>query len=190
VSAGISLGSAIIAIGVLAFGLVQYHSAENWKRGEFVAAQVKESHRDKINEAVSLMLDYDPAHIELFPDRKEVEDKYVYMWILKHLQTRLIRKRILQRLDLKSGNSLSTLSNLYLGFNYYVSFGAIDPKELCQELDYPAAILRGSADVRKLKLGNSGIDIEPFATKVHNYLNRWQNTYVGEFLEKIYRACS
>jgi hypothetical protein len=55
------------------FGILQYRSSENWKRSEFVAAQIKEFNSHKINHAVLLMMDYDPAHVELFPEKTNVE---------------------------------------------------------------------------------------------------------------------
>jgi hypothetical protein len=52
-------GSAACAIAVFLFGILQYRSSENWKRSEFVAAQIKECNSHKINHAVLLMMDYD-----------------------------------------------------------------------------------------------------------------------------------
>ena len=69
--------SAACAIAVLAFGIWQYRSSEHWKRSEFVAAQIKEFNSDKINQSVMLMMDYDPARVELFPDREKTADRYV-----------------------------------------------------------------------------------------------------------------
>jgi hypothetical protein len=65
----IAAASAVCAIAVFAFGIWQYRSSENWKRSEFVAAQIKEFNSDKINHAVLLMMDYDPARVELFPEK-------------------------------------------------------------------------------------------------------------------------
>jgi hypothetical protein len=65
----IAAASAACAIAVFAFGIWQYRSSENWKRSEFVAAQINEFNSDKINNAVLLMMDCDPAHVELFPEK-------------------------------------------------------------------------------------------------------------------------
>src|SRR5258707_1216341 len=73
----ISAISAACAIAVFAFGIWQYRSSENWKRSEFVAAQIKEFNSDKVNRAVLLMMDYDPVRIELFPEKANVSDRYV-----------------------------------------------------------------------------------------------------------------
>jgi hypothetical protein len=73
----IAAASAACAIAVFAFGIWQYRSSENWKRSEFVAAQIKEFNSDKINHAVLLMMDYEPAHVELFPDKPNLADRYV-----------------------------------------------------------------------------------------------------------------
>src|SRR5260370_4963130 len=73
--AGVSAGCAIAVFG---FGIWQYWSTEKWKKSEFVATQIKEFHSDKINEAVMLMMDYDPVRIELFPDK----------WLGKHVDVR------------------------------------------------------------------------------------------------------
>jgi hypothetical protein len=65
--------SAACAIAVFLFGILQYRSSENWKRSEFVAARIKEFNSHKINHAVLLMMHYDPAHVELFPEKTNVE---------------------------------------------------------------------------------------------------------------------
>jgi hypothetical protein len=69
----IAAHSAACAIAVFLCGILQYRSSENWKRGEFVAAQIKEFNADKINAAVLQMMDYDPAHVEWFPGRGHMQ---------------------------------------------------------------------------------------------------------------------
>jgi hypothetical protein len=73
----IAAASAACGIAVFALGIWQYRSSENWQRSEFVAGQIKEFNSDKINNAVLRMMDYDPAHVELFPEKTKSEDRYV-----------------------------------------------------------------------------------------------------------------
>src|SRR5438132_9177528 len=72
----ISAISVVLAVAGFAFGYWQYQTAENWKRSEFVAGQIKDFYADKINESVLLMMDFNPAHVELFPEA-EGKAKYV-----------------------------------------------------------------------------------------------------------------
>jgi hypothetical protein len=73
----IAAASTACAIAVFLFGRLQHRASENWKRSEFVAAQIKEFNSDKINRGVLLMMDYDPVRVELFPDKAKSTDRYV-----------------------------------------------------------------------------------------------------------------
>ena len=182
----IAAASAVCAIGVFAFGIWQYRSSENWKRSEFVAAQIKEFNSDKINQSVMLMMDYDPARVELFPDREKTVDRYFDVKF----------EMLVNAIDQEKGFSeqefqirqyfehfLTSLSR----FNYFLTSGAIDASELCADFAYPVELMTGSA--RDMKLKNTGVDIEPFSKAVHGYVARWQFTDISDFMGKIQKAC-
>ena len=178
--------SAACAIAVFAFGIWQYRSSENWKRSEFVAEQIKEFNSDKINRAVLLMMDYDPAHIELFPDKANVNDRYVdvhFEMLVKAIGQELKFTEAEFQIRIYFEYFLTALSR----FNYFLNSGAIEPQELCADFDYPIELMTGTA--RDMKLKNTGVDIKPFVKAVSDYLTRWEYTDITSFEQKIHKAC-
>ena len=182
--AAVSAGGALLVFGL---GVSQYRSSENWKRSEFVAAQIKEFNADKINQAVLLMMDYDPAPVELFPHKVNVKDRYV------DVRFAMLVKAVGHEKDLSDAefqvriffeHFLTSLSR----FNYFLASGAIEPRELCADFAYPVEPMTGTA--REMKLKNTGDDIAPFSKAVHDYLARWEYTDITEFEQKIQKACS
>jgi len=177
--------SAACAIFVFGLGVWQYRSSENWKRSEFVAAQIKEFNSDTINHAVLLMMDYDPVRVELFSDRDKLDKRYV------DVNFKMLVKAISQEREFTDDefqikiyfeHFLTALSR----FNYFLTSGAIEPKELCVDFDYPIGIMTGT--VRDMIRKNTGGDIEPFTKAVNDYLRRWQYTDIISFEQKIQRA--
>lgn len=178
--------SAVCTIAVFIFGVLQYQDSENWKRSEFVAAQIKDFSSDKINQSVLIMMDYDPARIELFPDRQNVEDRYVSVDFAT----------LVRAIDKEAGvgdtefqvrqyfeHFLTSMSR----FNFFLASGAIQAKELCADFSYPVDLMTGAA--REMKLRNTGVDIAPFSKAVRAYLTRWQNTDISDFMQRIQKAC-
>jgi hypothetical protein len=183
----IAAASAACAIAVFAFGIWQYRASENWKRSEFVAAQIKEFNSDKVNHAVLLMMDYDPARVELYPEKTNAKDRYV------DVKFSMLVKAVGQEKEFSDAefqiriffeHFLTSLSR----FNYFLTSGAIEPKELCADFAYPVELMTGTA--REMKLKNTGDDIAPFSKAVHDYLTRWEYTDINEFQQKIQKACS
>jgi hypothetical protein len=183
----IAAASAACAIAVFAFGIWQYRSSENWKRSEFVAAQIKDFNSDKINHAVLLMMDYDPARVELFPEKANLKDQYV------DVKFAMLVKAIGQEKEFSDAefqiriffeHFLTSLSR----FNYFLASGAIEPQELCADFAYPVELMTGTA--REMKLKNTGDDIAPFSKAVRDYLTRWEYTDIKEFEQRIQKACS
>jgi hypothetical protein len=179
--------SAACAIAVFLFGILQYRSSENWKRSEFVAAQIKDFNSDKINHAVLLMMDYDPARVELFPEKANLKDQYV------DVKFAMLVKAIGQEKEFSDAefqiriffeHFLTSLSR----FNYFLASGAIEPQELCADFAYPVELMTGTA--REMKLKNTGDDIAPFSKAVRDYLTRWEYTDIKEFEQRIQKACS
>ena len=179
--------SAVCAIAVFAFGIWQYRSSENWKRSEFVAAQIKEFNSDKINHAMLLMMDYDPAHVELFPEKDKADDRYVnveFKMLVKAVENEKEDFTDAEfQIRVYFEHFLTSLSR----FNYFLSSGAIEPQELCADFAYPVELMTGT--VRDLKLKITGDDVEPFSKAVRNYLARWQETDIIDFMQKIEKAC-
>jgi hypothetical protein len=72
-------------------------------------------------------------------------------------------------------------------FNYSLTSGAIEPKELCADFSYPVELMSGTP--REMKLKNTGDDIALFSIAVHDYLTRWEYPDINEFQQKIQKAC-
>jgi hypothetical protein len=133
------------------------------------------------------MMDYDPARIELFPQKGNAKDRYV------DVSFAMLVKAIGHEKDLSDAefqiriffeHFLTSLSR----FNYFLASGAIESQELCADFAYPVELMTGSA--RGMKLKNTGEDIAPFSKAVHDYLTRWEYTDINEFQEKIQKARS
>jgi hypothetical protein len=185
-SAAIAAVSAAGAILVFGLGVSQYRASENWKRSEFVAAQIKEFNADKINRSVLLMMDYDPARVELFPEKTKVGDRYVdveFRTLINAINKEKGTSEVEFQIRIYFEHLLTALSR----FNYFLDSGAIEPKELCADFSYPVELMTGTA--REMKLQNTGVDIAPFSKAVHDYLARWQYSDITNFLGRIQKAC-
>lgn len=152
--AALSAVGAVIGFG---WGIKRYFSSENWKRSEFVAAQIKEFHSDKINEAVLRMMDYDPARIELFPDKPN-EAKYVNV-SLDTLINAINKEDDLIDIELEIREYFEHFLICLSRLNYFMDRGAIKLKELCADFSYIVDVMTGKE--RQLKLENSRVDIAP-----------------------------
>jgi hypothetical protein len=72
------IGVTVGVIGAIK-GLVEYERAQQWKRGEFLAGEMKEFHANKdIRKALSI-LDWADRKVELFPDHPNPDARYVFV---------------------------------------------------------------------------------------------------------------
>src|SRR5262249_5756553 len=118
------------AVLVFAFAVAQYISSESWKKTELVASQIKEFHADKINKAVLTMLDYDPAPVELFPNKifgKHVDVQFYQLINAIYLETDFTEVEFQVRQYFE--HFLTSLSR----FNYFLESEAMQPRELCAD---------------------------------------------------------
>ena len=58
-------------------GLVQYRRAQQWKRAEWVAQEMKALFADPIVQAALMMIEWGTRRIPLYPGRPEDKDRYV-----------------------------------------------------------------------------------------------------------------
>jgi hypothetical protein len=70
----IALVGAAIAFAI---GLVQYRRAQQWKRAEWVAQEMKQLFSDPIVQAALMMIDWGSRQILLYPDRENIEERFV-----------------------------------------------------------------------------------------------------------------
>jgi len=73
----IILKALAMAGAALAFliGLKQYRRAQQWKRAEWVAQEMKELLADPLVHAVTLMIDWESADVPLYPDQPTQTDR-------------------------------------------------------------------------------------------------------------------
>jgi hypothetical protein len=73
----IALFGVISGIIIFSVGLVQYSSAQQWKRAEFVANEIKEFRSQLGIRNAMAMLDWSERPMELFPERQEAEARHI-----------------------------------------------------------------------------------------------------------------
>ncbi len=178
--------SVLFTILVFGAGLWQYHSSETWKRSEFVANQIKEFNSDKINAAVLMMMDYDPAHVELFPEKPTETERYSDV-NLSTLTEAVRKDRDFTSQEFQARIYFEHLLTSLSRFNYFIDRRVIEPRELCADVSYPVALMTG--DAKDMKLKNQDLDISPFSSAVQGYLARWQSKEIEEFFDRIRNAC-
>jgi hypothetical protein len=68
-----------VTVGVITAirGLIEYDRAQRWKRGEFLASEMKAFHADPAIRKALFILDWSDRKVELFPDRPDPESRYV-----------------------------------------------------------------------------------------------------------------
>jgi hypothetical protein len=182
----ISLLSFICAAFVFGFGIWQYRASENWKRSEFVSNQIKEFNSDSINQRVLRMMDYDEVTIELFPNKAKVEDRYVDV-TLDMMVNAINKEDDFSDVEFQIRQDFEHFLKSLSRFHYFLTSGAIQPRELCADFDYPVDLMSG--DIKDMKLKNTGIDITPLSQAIGRYLARWEYWDIIQFMQKVHGAC-
>ena len=72
----LALVGAVIAFVI---GLLQYWRAQQWKRAEWVAQEMKQLFGDPVVQATLLMIDWGSRRIPLFPDYAKPEERVVFL---------------------------------------------------------------------------------------------------------------
>src|SRR5207253_10623044 len=70
----VALVGAIVAFIV---GLLQYRKAQQWKRAEWVAQEMKQLFNDSVVRSVLLMIDWGARRIALYPESKIESERYL-----------------------------------------------------------------------------------------------------------------
>jgi hypothetical protein len=182
--------SAACAILVLLFGVLQYRSSEKWKRSDFVATQIKEFNSDRINSSFLRMLDYNPARVELFPNKSDFEERYVEVYfdtLTSAINQSIKKDQDFDEVDFEVLQYFEHFMKSLSRFDYFLRSGAIEAHELCADLGYVAGLMNG--DAREMKFENTGLDIAPFAIAVRNYIKNWENNDVAHLIQELRVAC-
>jgi hypothetical protein len=76
---GNSIGLVGVTVGVITAikGLIEYDRSQRWKRGEFLASEMKAFHSNPSIRKALFILDWSDRKVELFPDRPDPETRYV-----------------------------------------------------------------------------------------------------------------
>ena len=72
--------AALVGAAVAFFvGLAQYRKAQQWRRAEWVAQEMKSLFDDQLVQAAFLMIDWGSRRIPLYPLREKDEDRYILL---------------------------------------------------------------------------------------------------------------
>ncbi len=96
----IALVGAAIAFAI---GLGQYRRAQQWKRAEWVAQEMKQLFSDPIVQAALLMIDWGSRQILLYPDREKIEERYV------QLTNEIVARALMPHEKRQGGDKFTTL---------------------------------------------------------------------------------
>jgi hypothetical protein len=188
-AAAASISLFTLVLGVLgawiAYG--EFQVQDNWKRREFVVAQIKEFYGDLVNRNVLLMLDYNPATIELYPAKSNPSERVKDVPFAQFVKT--ISSEDNRGDDLLIRIQFEHFLQALRRFNYLVSYKAIAADELCADLEYPLSNLAGDPATHDRKLRNGRIDITPLAEGVAHYVNVWDDEPIRQFILTMGKAC-
>ena len=151
-----------------------------------VANQIKEFNSDNVNKMVLLMMDNDEVIVELFPNKPKAEDRYVDV-TLEMVVNATNKEDDFSDVEFQIRQYFEHFLKSLSRFHYFLRSGAIRPRELCADFDYPVDLMSG--DIRDMKLKNTGIDITPLSQAIGHYLARWEYSDIIHFMQKIHGAC-
>jgi hypothetical protein len=187
---GASISLLTLVLGVLGAWLAysEFQVQDNWKRREFVVAQIKEFYSDPVNRNVLMMMDYNPATIELYPAKSNPSDRMRDVPFAQFVKT--ISSEDNRGDDLLIRVQFEHFLKALRRFNYLVRYKAIAAAELCADFDYPLSLLAGDPTTHDKKLRNSHIDITPLAEGVAHYVNAWEDEPFRQFIVTMGKACN
>jgi hypothetical protein len=96
----IALVGAAIAFAI---SLIQYRRAQQWKRAEWVAQELKQLFSDPLVQAALLMIDWGSRRILLYPEREKLEERYV------ELTNEIVARALMLHNDRQGDNKFTQL---------------------------------------------------------------------------------
>ncbi len=132
------LGSSI----VFGIGLWQYRRAQQWKRAEWTAQEMKQLLSDPIVQAALLMIDLGSRNIPLYPDRDTEADRYVFLnddEIAHALKSHEDREDGFSALEADIRSAFDRLLDGLERFESYVTTGLVTEADLAAYLKYWAS---------------------------------------------------
>lgn len=134
------LGAAV----VFAIGLFQYRRAQQWKRAEWVAQEMKQWFADPLVQAALLMIDWGSRRILLYPGRENVGERYVRLNnddVARALMLRSERPDSFSELEADIREAFDRALDGLERFYAYVETGLVELDDLEPYLKYWAVIL-------------------------------------------------
>ncbi len=141
------LVKAIAFIGAgLAFivGLVQYRRAQQWKRAEWVAQEMKALFGDPVVQAALQMLEWGSRRIPLYPDRQDENDRHVSLTneaVANALMIHEDRPDGFSQLEADIRAAFDRALDGFERFHSYVDTGLVELSDLRPYLKYWAVLL-------------------------------------------------
>lgn len=122
-----------IAVPTLVIGLLQYRSAQRWKRVEFLASEAKEFFSGPTNKKAMRMLDWDKRPIEFEqPDGSKRVEMITWDYLAKALrpETGDDSKDEFDELQVELRDIFSDFFDAFSDFEIYIKTGVVRAKEL------------------------------------------------------------
>lgn len=135
-----------VVSAVLAFlvGLAQYRRAQQWKRAEWVASEMKSLFGDPLVQAALRMIDWASQRTLLYPDRKEEGDRHVLTTnegVARALMDHEDRPDGFSQLEVDIRAAFDRLLDGLERFHSYVDTGLVTLRDLRPYLKYWAVKL-------------------------------------------------
>jgi hypothetical protein len=131
-------------------GLMQYRRAQQWKRAEWVAQEMKALFGDPIVQAALLMIEWSGRRIALYPDRQAEADRYVRLTNESVADALMIHTERADRPFTDVEADVRAAFDRFLDglerFHSYVETGLVELSDLRPYLKYWAAALRQPRD--------------------------------------------
>lgn len=123
----------------LIVGLLQYRRAQQWKRAEWVATEMKELFGDPQVQAALRLLDWAAQRVLLYPDRTEESDRYVLLTneaVAKALMHHDDRPDGFSQLEADIRVAVDRALDGFERFHSYVDTGLVELSDLRPYLKY------------------------------------------------------
>jgi hypothetical protein len=152
----IAIGGLIAASAAFVSGLWQYRRAQQWKRAEFVASEMKAFEQDPLVAKALVMLDHNGRPVQLFTESEEKDPQQRSPYVddtdlTKALMHHRHRRHGFSAKELAIRDCFDRLLDRLSTFESYIQAGLISHKELECYLLYWIDIMARSDSQRKPK---------------------------------------
>lgn len=150
----IQLVGVLAACAAFASGLWQYRRAQQWKRAEFVASEIKAFEEDETIAKALIMLDHNRRHIQLFPKPKEDDPQNGFVEVTDEVITSALthhrhRPKGFTAVEIAIRDSFDRLLDRLERFENFIQAGLVSPKEFRPYIVYWVRIMADPDSKRK-----------------------------------------